>query len=90
MNIRSARQAIEAILAAIPDDDLPEFDRVERDGLSGKATVWWGGTGHTLGSATSGGKRKPKIHRQRGSWDAIEGEMVYRADKRFLADGDGG
>jgi hypothetical protein len=60
MNIKTARAAIEAILAAIPDDELPDFDRIEH-GRDGKVTAWWGGTGHILGSATtrrtSGGRR---------------------------------
>lgn len=87
MDIKTARKAIEAILAAIPDDKLPEFDRVEL-GANGKVIAWWGGSGRHLGSATRNGRRCPKVHRRRASWEAIEGEMVYRADKRFLKNGD--
>jgi hypothetical protein len=87
MNIKTARAAIEAILAAIPDDELPDFDRVEH-GPDGKVTAWWGGTGHILGSATRGGKRRPKNYREGASWSAIEGEMTYRADKRIFDNGD--
>ena len=87
MNIKLARAAIEAILAAIPDEELPKFDRFER-GSDGKVTAWWGSTGHILGSAKRGDKRRPKIYRERGSWDAIEAEMTYRADKRMLKAGD--
>lgn len=87
MNIKIARAAIEAILAAIPDDKLPDFDRVEH-GADGKVTAWWGGMGHILGSAKRGNKRRPKNYRESGSWSAIEGEMAYRADRRLLANGD--
>lgn len=86
MNIKEARDAIEAILAAIPDSELPAFDKVEsRDG---KTIVWWGGKGHTLGSARNVYGRDPLIHRRSGSWDAIESEMTYRADLRYLNNGD--
>lgn len=87
MDIKTARAAIEAILAAIPDKALPDFDRVEH-GPDGKVTVWWGGTGHVLGTATRDGKRRPENYRQSASWGAIEGEMTYRADKRLFRNGD--
>jgi len=92
MNIKTAQDAIEAILAAIPDDELPEFDKVEQSD-DGKTIVWWGSTGHYLGGATSGGqdgrkKRDPKVHRSSAIWGAIEGEMTYRADLKFLENGD--
>lgn len=87
MNIREAQDAIKAILEQIPDEELPDFDRVEisRDGTP---VAWWGGHGHHLGSAKQGGKRRPLNYREHGAWDAIEGEMVYRADKRLLENGD--
>lgn len=86
MNIKEARTAIEAILAAIPDDELPEFDKVEvRDG---QIVVWWGSTGHHLGSAKRGGERDPLSYRRSGSWGAIEAEMTHRADRRLLDNGD--
>lgn len=89
MNLKTAREAIEAILAAIPDGELPEFDRVEHDAHDGKPVVWWGGTGHYLGSARTGtGERNPIGYRHRGSWAAIEAEMTYRADQRLLDNGD--
>lgn len=87
MNIKEARAAIEEILASIPDSDLPKFDRLEVD-ADGKSCVWWGGKGRYLGSATSNGERSPINYRTSGSWDAIEGEMAYRADKRYLENGD--
>lgn len=86
MNIKTAQAAIRAILAAIPDDELPKFDRVEQ--RDGKTIVWWGGNGYHLGSATSGGKRDVKHHHRCAPWDAIEREMVYRADRKFLKNGD--
>lgn len=87
MNIKEAQVAIEAILAAIPDDELPEFDRVEiRE--DGRPLVWWGGSGQYLGSATRGGERDPLVYRRRGAWDAIQNEMTYRADRRLLDNGD--
>lgn len=87
MTIKAARAAIEAILAAIPDDELPEFDKVEL-GRDGKPIVWWGSSGRHLGSATRNGVREPLIYRFGGSWDAIQAEMTYRADRRLLDNGD--
>ena len=87
MNIKEARDAIEAILESIPDNQLPEFDRVELDDRGG-VTVWWGGSGRCLGSAKSGGQRDPSVYRRNASWDAIQMEMTHRADKRLLANGD--
>lgn len=87
MNIIEARAAIEEILASIPDSALPKFDRLEVD-ENGKSCIWWGGHGRTLGSATTGDKRSPINYRTSGSWDAIEGEMAYRADQRYLDNGD--
>lgn len=87
MTVKTARAAIEAILAAIPDDELPEFDRAEVED-DGKVCVWWGGRGRTLGSAMSAEGRDPSVYRRNGSWSAIEEEMAYRADTRFLANGD--
>jgi len=87
MNIEQARAAIEAIVAAIDDDELPEFDKVEQD-RDGGVIVWWGSTGQHLGSAKRGGKRDPLNYRRRGSWHAIEMEMTYRADRRLLDNGD--
>lgn len=86
MDIKAAQQAIEAILASIPDDELPKFDRVEQ--CDGTTTVWWGGTGHYLGSARTGERRSPINHRHRAAWEAIEGEMTYRADQKFFDNGD--
>ena len=86
MNIKQARAAIEAILEAIPDSELPKFDKVEhRDGT---VIVWWGSQGSHLGTAKSNGERDPLTYRRRGSWDAIEMEMTYRADRRLLDNGD--
>jgi hypothetical protein len=87
MDIKTARAAIEAILAAIPDDELPDFDRLELGG-DGRVCAWWGGTGHVLGSATRGGERDPLNYRRNGSWGAIEAEMTHRADRRLLDNGD--
>lgn len=83
MDIKTARAAIEAILAAIPDEELPAFDRVEY-GPDGMPLVWWGSTGRHLGSAKSGGHRDPLSYRRSGSWAAIEHEMTYRADQRLF------
>lgn len=87
MKIKAAREAIEAILAAIPDEELPEYDRVEHD-RDGRVTVWRGGSGRTLGSAKRNGVREPLVYRSSASWDAIEGEMAYRADRRLFENGD--
>lgn len=88
MNIKEARTAIEAILAAIPDDELPEFDKVEIDAERGETLVWWGGQGQVLGSARRGDERRPLNYREGGSWGAIQNEMTYRADLRYLENGD--
>lgn len=88
MNIKEARTAIEAILAAIPDEEMPEFDKVEIDNARGETLVWWGGSGRVLGSAMSGGKRDPLVYRRTASWDAIQLEMTHRADRRYLENGD--
>lgn len=87
MDIKTARAAIEAILVAIDDDELPEFEKLEIGSKYGPC-VWWGSTGHHLGSAKRNGVREPLVHRHRGISDAIEGEMVYRADRRLLDNGD--
>ena len=86
MNIREARAAIEEILASIPDEEMPLYDSIEIE--PDRVTVWWGGRGRCLGTARTGGKRNPMRYREGGSWDAIEGEMAYRADAAFLANGD--
>jgi hypothetical protein len=88
MDIKTARAAIEAILAAIPDEGLPEFDKVETDETRGETLVWWGGSGRVLGSAKAAGKRDPLIYRRQASWDAIQLEMTHRADRKFLDNGD--
>jgi hypothetical protein len=88
MNVNEARAAIEAILAAISDDELPEFDKVEHDKARGEVLVWWGGTGHCLGSAKRDGQRDPSVHRRSASWKAIECEMTHRADLAFFENGD--
>jgi hypothetical protein len=86
VNLEAARVAIEAILAAIPDEELPEFDKVEIEGDD--VTVWWGGHGRCLGTAKRNGEREPLIYRNSASWDAIQLEMTHRADRRFLENGD--
>ena len=87
MDIKTARAAIEAILAAIPDEELPEFDKVEFD-KDGMPCVWYGGLGRHLGSAKRNGKRDPSIYHEDASWKAIELEMAYRADRRLHENGD--
>jgi hypothetical protein len=87
MNIQEARAAIEGILASIPDSDLPKFDKVEVK-EDGETCVWFGGLGHVLGRATRNGERHPLLHRGNAARNAIQGEMVYRTDKRFLENGD--
>lgn len=87
MDIKAAQEAIKAILAAIPDDALPEFDRVEIGSTWGPC-VWWGGTGRHLGSSKRNGERYPIGYRESGAWAAIEHEMAYRADRRLLDNGD--
>ncbi|SHX89611.1 Uncharacterised protein [Mycobacteroides abscessus subsp. abscessus] len=87
MDIQAARDAIEEILAAIPDELLPMFDKVSYD-REGMPTVWCGGSGRVLGSARRNGVRDPSIYRRDASWSAIEYEMAYRADRRLHENGD--
>lgn len=87
MDIEQAREAIEKILASIPDKNLPAFDKVEVS-EDGTTVVWTGSVGHHLGGAKRDGKREPLVHRSRASLEAIESEMVHRADARYLANGD--
>lgn len=87
MNIKDAQTAIIAILEAIPDSELPEFDKVE-EREDGTTVVWWGGQGQYLGSAKSGGVRDPLSYRRGGAWNAIQSEMTHRADRKFLENGD--
>ena len=87
MDVKTARAAIGGILAAIPDDELPEFDRVEVR-TDGKVCVWWGSTGHILGSAKTQGERDPIAYRHDASCEAIQHEMTYRADRRLFENGD--
>ena len=84
--LRMARAAIEAILAAIPDEDLPEFDKVEE--RDGRVIAWYGSTGHHLGTARTTGERDLLAYRRSAAWQAIENEMACRADAKFLANGD--
>lgn len=87
MNLTTAHAAIEAILATIPDDQLPEFDRVEHR-EDGEVVVWFGGQGRVLGTAKSNRKRDPLIYRGQGATEAIQAEMAHRADKKLLDNGD--
>ena len=87
MNLKEAQDAIEEILASIPDHALPEFDRVEF-GNDGKPIVWWLSSGQHLGSATREGVRDPLVYRRGASLDAIHNEMTCRADQALLANGD--
>ncbi len=86
MNIVEARAAIEAILEAIPDNELPDFDKVEV--RENEICVWWGGSGRFLGSARSGGVRDPLVYRHNASWEAVQMEMTCRADRRLLDNDD--
>jgi hypothetical protein len=85
MNRKQAESAILAILADIPDSQLPK-GRVEKRG--DKTIFWFGGKGHHLGTATKNGARDPKVHRRSGLMDLLEGEATYRADVQFLKNGD--
>lgn len=87
MDVLEARAAIEAILASIPDKALPDFDKVEVS-EDGTTCVWWGSEGYHLGSAKRNGERNPIQIRGHGAWKAIQAEMTYRADKRYLENGD--
>lgn len=85
LTYEAAVAAIAAILAAVPDDELPEISRMEyRDG---KAIAWFGGMGAHLGSRTRNGKPFPIGYRESGAHDALVGEATCRADMEFHAAG---
>lgn len=87
MKLESAREAIRAILAAIPNEELPKPDKTEE--YDGKTVAWFSGHGYTLGSARkrmTGGKweRSPEIYRDDAVREAIEHEAAYRIDLKHL------
>lgn len=86
MTLTSAEAAIRAILAALPDSELPK-GRTEKEGDS--TLVWFGGHGYHLGSAKkrkAGGEwtRNPETYRDDAVREAIEHEAVYRLDLKHL------
>jgi hypothetical protein len=81
----TAGDAIAAILAEIPDHELPQPTRIEVN-PDGTRTAWFGGLGHVLGTARSGGVRDPLLHRRGGIRDALQQEAVYRLDLASLAE----
>ena len=83
MNIKDARNAIEAILQSIPDSELPKFSKLEIEG-DGQVCAWFGPSGWTLGSAKFNGVRDPIVYRDGALREAIKGETLYRADRRLL------
>jgi hypothetical protein len=87
MNYIEAHKAIEEILSSIEDKYLPEFSQVETD-KDGMPVVWWASTGHHLGHATRNGVREPLIYRSDAATDAIHKEMICRADRILLENGD--
>lgn len=92
MDLATAKAAIIGILEAISDGELPEFNHVEIDS-EGRPTVWYGGTGQCLGTAKRRSKkgkmqRDPSIYRKDAVESAIHYEMVYRADRQLLDNGD--
>lgn len=87
MNYIEAHKAIEKILASIEDQYLPEFSQVETN-KDGMPVVWWASTGHTLGSAKRNGVRQPLVYRSGAATDAIHKEMICRADRLLLENGD--
>lgn len=87
MNVKEAREAIEAILVSIPDNELPEFDKIEDDPDYGPV-AWWGSHGYHIASSRDGnGEPNPLSYRASGAWHAIEQEMVARASKRYFDNG---
>lgn len=83
MNIKEAQVAIDAILRAIDDDELPTPDKVER--RDGSTIVWFGGMGRHIGTAKRNGAREPDIYRREGIHDAIQCEAVARIDAKDIA-----
>ncbi|SEE83388.1 hypothetical protein SAMN04489740_2717 [Arthrobacter alpinus] len=84
MKYETAVEAIKAILAAVPDDELPKPSKIKKS-AEGTPVVWFGGRGYHLGSATSsrnGGekKRNPLNYRNHAVYDALIGETVTRLD----------
>jgi len=92
MTLNEARAEIEAILAAIPDDEIPTFPLAQIN-RNGTVTVLTETDldipfcidiepGHILGTAPD-----PLYNRRIASMRAIEGEMYCRAEAKFLANG---
>jgi hypothetical protein len=81
-NLATARAVIEAVQVALPDHLLPEPDRIEGNGED--RIAWFGGRGYYPLSyrrrdAESGEMEPhPTGHRERGAYDAIEGEAITR------------
>ena len=88
MTYKAATAAIEAILSAVPDEELPKPTEVDR--RDGRTTLWFGGDGRILGTAKTNGVRNPAHYRSGGAYDALLGEAVFRADQRYLDAGDKG
>jgi hypothetical protein len=83
MKYRQAAKLIAVILEAVDDDELPK-PKLEENG-DGTTIAWFGGYGRNLGSAKDGwGERKPEVHRTHGILDAMQGEAVYRLDRKLL------
>lgn len=82
MTREQAAAAIRAILAAVPDDELPKPKIEKRDG---ETIAWFGGLGRNLGSAKRGGVRRPENYRDDAVRTAFENEATYRLDLAHLA-----
>lgn len=87
MKASAALAAIEAILFAIDDDELPTPSRVEKCDDDSHKVVWFGSTGYHLGSAHRNGERAPDIYRVDAAREAIVGEALARLDAKDLAGG---
>lgn len=87
MNIKEARAAIEAILAAIDDEALPDFHKIEEDPERGPCVFTDKSHGFYITSGKDGnGNPVVTDYRARGSWHAIEAEMVQRATQAYYAE----
>lgn len=85
---RSAAAAITAILAALPDDELPAPDRIEAL-PDGERLARFGGMGMVIGSAHRGGEPAPALRVVAGVREAMIGERMRRLDLAHLNDAAG-
>lgn len=84
MGYEQAKDVIVAVLASLPDEALPEPDRIEHDGE--KRIAWFGDSGYHIGSAKrrqadGSWVRSPESRRSSAAGQALEREAMARIDR---------